>query len=63
MHGAGYVNNDFLETSGMLGRSFGCPAIPMEVHQEIINTIKEGSCLFIYSPDKKYFKTSTVLNG
>lgn len=63
MHGADYVNNEFLETSGMLGRSFGCPAIPMEVHSEIINTIKEGSCLFIYSPDKKYFKMSTVLNG
>ena len=49
MHGADYVNNKFVETSGMLGRSLGCPAIPMEMNTEVINTIKEGSCLFIYS--------------
>lgn len=63
MHGADYVNNEFVTTSGMLGRSLGCPAIPMEMNTEVINTIKEGSCLFIYSPNKKYFKMSTVLNG
>ncbi|MBS1750717.1 MAG: murein L,D-transpeptidase catalytic domain family protein [Bacteroidetes bacterium] len=63
MHGADYVNNKFVETSGMLGRSLGCPAIPMEMNTEVINTIKEGSCLFIYSPNNKYFKMSTVLNG
>jgi hypothetical protein len=63
MHGADYADQKFLETRGMLGRSFGCPAVPMEERTAIIDAIKNGSCLFIYSADKKYFKLSTVLNG
>ncbi|MBX3257479.1 MAG: murein L,D-transpeptidase catalytic domain family protein [Chitinophagaceae bacterium] len=63
IHGASYANEKFLTETGMLGRSFGCPAIPMEGHTDIIDAIKNGSCLFIYSPDKKYIKQSTVLNG
>ncbi|HEX5026275.1 MAG TPA: murein L,D-transpeptidase catalytic domain family protein [Agriterribacter sp.] len=63
IHGASYANDRFLQEKGMLGRSFGCPAIPMEEHKAIIDAIKDGSCLFIYSPDKKYLKFSTVLNG
>ncbi|MFT3702219.1 MAG: murein L,D-transpeptidase catalytic domain family protein [Agriterribacter sp.] len=63
VHGADYADSRFVETRGMLGRSFGCPAIPMGEHTAIIDAIKNGSCLFIYSPDKKYLKLSTVLNG
>jgi len=63
MHGADYADPKFIETRGMLGRSFGCPAVPMEERTAIIDAIKNGSCLFIYSPDKKYLKISTVLNG
>ncbi len=63
MHGAQYANPQFLAERGILGRSYGCPAVPTEKHKEIIDAIKEGSCLFIYSPDKKYFKLSTILNG
>lgn len=63
MHGAQYANPQFLAERGILGRSYGCPAVPMEDNKAIIDAIKDGSCLFIYSPDKKYFKLSTVLNG
>ncbi|MGN6492479.1 MAG: murein L,D-transpeptidase catalytic domain family protein [Agriterribacter sp.] len=63
MHGAAYANEQYLTERGILGRSFGCPAIPMDEHTAIIDAIKGGSCLFIYSPDKKYIKQSTVLNG
>lgn len=63
IHGAKYANESFLNANGVLGRSFGCPAIPMEEHTDIIDAIKNGSCLFIYSPDSKYFKQSTVLNS
>lgn len=63
MHGAAYANEQYLAERGILGRSFGCPAIPMDEHAAIIDAIKGGSCLFIYSPDKKYIKQSTVLNG
>jgi len=41
----------------------GCPAIPESLHQAIINTIKDGTCLFIYSLDKNYQRRSTLLNS
>ena len=63
MHGADYVEEDFINERGHLGRSFGCPAIPMNEHKEIIEAIKDGTCLFIYYPDKKYLKVSKILNG
>lgn len=63
IHGADYAEDSFVQERGMLGRSFGCPAVPVEESAALIDAIKNGSCLFIYSPDKKYFKLSTVING
>jgi hypothetical protein len=51
IHGANYVSRDFILEHGRLGRSFGCPAVPMDEVNEIIDLIKEGTCLFIYHPD------------
>lgn len=51
IHGAGYVSHDFILEHGRLGRSFGCPALPMNEVNEIIDLIKGGTCLFIYHPD------------
>ncbi len=50
MHGADYVAESFIKNHSRLGRSLGCPAIPMNLTKEIINTIKDKSCLFIYHP-------------
>ncbi len=61
MHGADYVCDKFICNFGRLGRSFGCPSVPYELHQQIINTIKDGSCLFVYYPDKKYLSSSKLL--
>ena len=63
MHGADYAEEDFINSRGHLGRSFGCPALPMNEHKEIIDAIKDGTCLFIYSPDKRYLKYSKIFNG
>lgn len=63
MHGAGYVSEEFIRENGRLGRSFGCPAVPTELAQPIINTIKGGTCLFIYSPDKNYLSHSPLLKA
>lgn len=49
IHGADYVGEDFIQKHGRLGRSHGCPAIPRELSKEIIDVIKDGSCLFIFS--------------
>jgi hypothetical protein len=50
IHAADYVSRDFISKNGRLGRSHGCPALPNELNQEIIELIKEGSCLFIFHP-------------
>ncbi len=61
MHGADYVSEDFVSHEGRLGRSWGCPAVPFTYNNQIINTIKEGSCLFVYYPDKSYLTASALL--
>lgn len=61
MHSADYVSEDFINIQGRIGRSEGCPAVPQEVHKAIIETIKEGSCLFVYSPNNKYLAKSKLL--
>lgn len=62
MHGANYIGSHRLN-SGYMGRSFGCPAVPQAESAQIIQMVKDGSCLFIYHPTAKYLNGSTVLNG
>ena len=52
MHAADYVSNSFIKNNVRLGRSLGCPAVPVELSKEIINTIKDKSCFFIYHPSR-----------
>lgn len=61
MHGADYVSESIISRLGYLGRSQGCPAVPREVAQPIINTLKQGACLFVYSPDQKYISRSQMI--
>jgi hypothetical protein len=63
VHGAEYAEENWLSHSSYLGRSYGCPAIPKKQSNTIIDIIKNGTCLFIYHPDKKYLKRSKILNG
>jgi hypothetical protein len=63
VHGSEYVGPDFLSMNRFCGRSYGCPAVPLDESEEIIDLIKEGSCLFIYHPTKKYITRSKILNG
>ena len=62
MHGADYATADFIKKYGRLGRSQGCPALPPEMNKPIIESIKGGTCLFIYNPDNKYIQNSSLLN-
>lgn len=61
IHSADYASGKFAEKQGYLGRSYGCPALPKEVSKPIIETIKEGSCIFVYGPSEKYFSKSQLL--
>ena len=62
IHGAEYVSTDFIRNHGRLGRSFGCPAVPVELSKDIIQTIKDGSCLFIYVPKTSYTSNSRIIS-
>ena len=52
IHGADYVSESFIRQNKRLGRSQGCPAIPVEMNEKIISVIKNKSCLFLYHPSK-----------
>jgi hypothetical protein len=54
IHGADYVCQRYVDDFGYIGRSFGCPALPLELNAKIIDLIKDGSCLYIHSGDKNY---------
>ena len=62
MHGADYVNPNIIPKLGYIGRSQGCPAIPMNLHRPVINQLKDGACLFIYSPADSYIKKSSLIS-
>ena len=62
IHGADYCATSFIRTAGRLGRSFGCPSLPKEVNDAIIDTIKEGAVLFIYADDVEYRLNSPILS-
>jgi hypothetical protein len=61
MHSANYVSRDFINVHGRLGRSYGCPAIPVENHQYLIDLIKNNTCLFVYYPDIDYLSNSSYI--
>lgn len=58
IHGADYVSEDFIRRVGRLGRSWGCPALDRAVSRELIDTIKGGSLVFGYYPDRTWLETS-----
>jgi hypothetical protein len=63
LHGSDYVTSQFANSNGYLGRSLGCPAVPTKQTKAIINSIKNGSLLFIYHPTEEYKTKSTILNS
>lgn len=63
IHGAAYVDPARAKAGVFMGRSYGCPAVPQKESAEIITTIKNGTCLFIYHPGKAYLNGSKILNG
>ena len=62
IHAADYVTENHIKKYGRLGRSLGCPTLPPDLNKPIIETIKGGTCLFIYNPSQKYICSSSLLN-
>ncbi|MEN9917958.1 MAG: hypothetical protein RL662_394 [Bacteroidota bacterium] len=63
IHGADYANPSTIKSSGRLGRSLGCPALPQAVSRVIINTIKDGTLLYIYANNRNYLSLSDIISG
>jgi hypothetical protein len=61
MHAADYVNEEMIREKGWIGRSWGCPAVPVYLSRPIIDNIKNGTCLFIFGTDKKYLIRSAMI--
>lgn len=62
MHGANYVNEGIIKSQGRLGRSWGCPALSPKMAQPVIQTIKEGSLILAYYPDKNWLNRSKFVS-
>jgi hypothetical protein len=62
IHGAKYVDERLANGNGVIGRSWGCPAVSKKLSKEIINLLKGGSLLFIYGEDELYKKKSVIAN-
>ena len=60
IHGADYVSENFIQKYGRLGRSLGCPAVAPEMCAPIIESIKDGSCFFVYAPHQSYISNSLL---
>ncbi len=60
MHGAWYVKEGLRRG---IGRSWGCPAIPANLAHSVINTIKGGSVVFAYYPDRYWLSHSQYLRA
>ena len=63
IHGADYATEQVVKSSGRLGRSLGCPALPHAEARQVIDLIKDQSCLFIYGNDQEYLRKSSFLNS
>lgn len=50
VHGADYVCEEFVRAHGRLGRSQGCPALPVGQAAAIVQAIKGGSVLYLHGP-------------
>ena len=57
VHGADYVCDDFVRTHGRLGRSQGCPALPVAATAAIVNAIQGGSVLYLHGPAEAGYRS------
>ena len=51
LHGADYVSEKVIEKQGRLGRSLGCPAVPMDASERLAKQLHGGSLMLIYKSD------------
>lgn len=62
IHGASYVDPEWIDVQGRIGRSLGCPAVRKEIAPLVVDQLKEGQFVFSYYPDDRWLNTSSLLN-
>ncbi|MGH7726321.1 MAG: murein L,D-transpeptidase catalytic domain family protein [Candidatus Eiseniibacteriota bacterium] len=62
IHGADYVSGAFARREGRIGRSLGCPALPLASARRIIERIRGGSAVFSYFPEARWLSESRFFN-
>jgi hypothetical protein len=60
IHGASYVSDKTISLRGGVGRSWGCPAVRLEIARSLIDAIKDGQYLFAYYPDTQWLQHSPL---
>lgn len=61
IHAADYVSEAFIRQHGRLGRSHGCPALPLKNYDQALSYLKGGRCLFIWADKRSYLRQSPWL--
>ncbi|MEO5783546.1 MAG: murein L,D-transpeptidase catalytic domain family protein [Ginsengibacter sp.] len=61
VHAADYVDESIVKSQGYIGRSLGCPALSPGIYKQVIDKIKNGTCLFVYGNDNRYIINSKLL--
>lgn len=62
IHSANYVNPDWIQTQGRIGRSQGCPAVRPEIGRTVVDNLKGGQFMFSWYPDQQWLQSSIYLN-
>lgn len=62
IHGANYVSESFIKANKRLGRSQGCPAVPVEIAPKVIDLVKGGACLYIFHPSMNNNKKTNLFS-
>ena len=62
LHGAQYVSSD-RASKRLIGRSWGCPVVRPEISAALIESVKEGSVLWVYYPDPEWLQESEFLEA
>lgn len=62
-HGAWYAAGNIIKKYGLLGRSWGCPAVSEDTARPLIDTIKDNTLVIAYYPDRYWLRSSTFLAG
>ncbi len=62
MHTAAYADTSMFKEAGRLGRSLGCPTLPINTFNAIAPKIANNTLIFHYYPDPYYLSSSVWLH-